>query len=314
MPDDREIAVIIGHELAHNILKHREKKEGNAAIGGAVGLLFDIGLLAAGVNTQGAISQAAMDAGAKAYSQEFESEADYLGGLHACPSRIRDWGSTRFYRRMGVQNPVSQVKNYFSTHPSTPERAVSVSQTILEIQGKANRQEALLPKNLEGEALAVNTTLQAPTAAVVVATTQAPTPIPIPAATPALTQSTVAFAPVHTNPAPSTVTPSAPASVGNAGQQLLAQLYLIKGPVVSNPPQTFNAEFLSNGKAQVVFWGRRLLTGNFEHLPITESIQAKYKPALIKLDGLKPAAGADVKGFATLSDGAGLERWGAPTL
>jgi hypothetical protein len=307
VPDDREIAVIVGHELAHNVLKHREKKEGNAAIGGAVGLLFDIGLLAAGVNTQGAISQAAMDAGAKAYSQEFESEADYLGVYMLARAGFEIGVAPDFYRRMGVQNPVSQVKNYFSTHPSTPERAVSVSETILEIQDKANRQEALLPKNLEGQALAVNTTLQAPTAAVVVATAQAPTPIPIPAATQALTQSAVAFAPVQTSPAPSTVALPAPASSGNAGQRLLAQLYLIKGPVVSNPPQTFSGEFLSSGKAQVVLSGRRLLTGDFELVPITESIQAKYKPTLIKLDGLKPVVGADMKGFAALSDGAGMQ-------
>jgi hypothetical protein len=99
----------------------------------------------------------------------------------------------------------------------------------------------------------------------------------------------------------------APAPAGRVGQSLLAQLYLIKGPVVSNPPQTFNGEFLSSGKAQVVLSGRRLLTGDFELLPITESIQAKYKPALIKLDGLKPTAGADAKGFAALSDGAGMQ-------
>jgi len=155
--------------------------------------------------------------------------------------------------------------------------------------------------------LAVNTTLPAPTPTVVVTTAQAPTPIPIPAATPALTQSAVAFAPVQTSPAPSTVAPPAPASFGSAGQRLLAQLYLIKGPVVSNPPQTFNGEFLSNGKAQIVLSGRRLLTGDFELLPITESIQAKYKPALLKLDDLKPITGADAKGFAALSDGAGIQ-------
>jgi hypothetical protein len=313
VPDDREIAVIVGHELAHNILRHREKKEGNAAIGGAAGLLVDIGLLAVGINTQGAFSQAAMEVGAKAYSQEFESEADYLGVYMLARAGFEIGVAPDFYRRMGVQHPSSQNKTYFSTHPSTAERAVSVNQTISEIQDKANRKEALLPKILEGQALVVNTTLQAPTAAVVVTTAQAPTPIPIPAAAQTLTQSAAAFAPVQTTAAPSTVALPAPASFGSAGQRLLAQLYLIKGPVVSNPPQTFNGEFLSSGKAQVVLSGRRLLTGDFDLIPITESIQAKYKPTLIKLDGLKPIAGADMKGFAALSDGAGMQM-SAPTL
>ena len=308
VPDDREIAVIVSHELAHNILKHREKKEGNKAIGGAVGLLFDIGLLAAGINTQGAISQAAMEAGEKAYSQEFEFEADYLGIYMLARAGFDIAVAPDLYRRMGVQQPGNQVKDYSSTHPSTPERAVAITQTITEIQEKANRQEALLPKNLEGQALAVNTTLQVPTAAVVVARGQSPTPIPIPSAAPAVTQPTLAFAPVQASPAPiATVVAVAPASMGSAGQRLLAQLYLIKGPVVSNPPQTFSGEFLSNGKARVVLSPRQLLTGDFELLPVTESIQAKYKPTLIKLDGLKPVAGADSKGFAKLSDGAGMQ-------
>ena len=105
VPDDREIAVIVGHELAHNILKHREKKEGNAAIGGAAGLLVDIGLLAVGINTQGAISQAAMEVGAKAYSQEFESEADYLGVYMLARAGFEIGVAPDFYRRMGVQHP-----------------------------------------------------------------------------------------------------------------------------------------------------------------------------------------------------------------
>jgi Peptidase family M48 len=306
VPDDREIAVIVGHELAHNILRHREKREGNAAIGGAAGLAVDIGLLALGINTQGAISRAATEVGAKAYSQEFESEADYLGIYMLARAGFEIGVAPDFYRRMGVQHPSSQSKNYFSTHPSTTERAVSVNQTISEIQDKASRKEALLPKNLEGQALAVNRTLPAPTPAVVVTTAQAPTPIPIPAAQ-ALTQSAVAFAPVQTSPAPSTVAPVAPASVSNAGQRLLAQLYLIKGPVVSNPPQTFSGEFLSNGKAQIVLSGRRLLTGDFDLVPITESIQSKYKPTLIKVDGVQPISGADAKGFAALSDGTGVQ-------
>jgi Zn-dependent protease with chaperone function len=60
VPDDREVAVIVGHELAHNILRHVDKTKGNIAIGGSAGLLVDIGLLALGVNTQGAVARAGM--------------------------------------------------------------------------------------------------------------------------------------------------------------------------------------------------------------------------------------------------------------
>jgi hypothetical protein len=95
-----------------------------------------------------------------------------------------------------------------------------------------------------------------------------------------------------------------PAVLTNTG---LAQLYLIKGPVVSTPPQAFSAEFLPGGKAQAILSNRRPLTGNFELLPLSESIKVKFKPALVNPDVLKPPAGADVNGFAALSDGSGTQ-------
>jgi Peptidase family M48 len=305
VPDDREIAVIVAHELAHNVLRHIEKSEGNAAVGGAAGLLVDIGLLAVGINTQGAITQAGMEAGRKAYSQEFEFEADYLGLYMLARAGFDISAAPDLIRRMGVQHPGSQVKNYFSTHPSTPERAVSMTQAISEIQDKASRQEALLPKNLEGQALAVNTAIQAPTVPLVVAAQpalQLPTVPAIPSST---AQSSLSFVPAtQTGPAPISLTPT---SSAGAGQRLLAQLHLIKGPIVSNPPQAFSGEFLPSGKAQVILSGRRLLTGDFELFGIADSITAKYKPALVNPDNLKLSIRADAKGFAALNDGSGTQ-------
>jgi S1-C subfamily serine protease len=302
VPDDREIAVIVGHELAHNILRHREKKEGNQAIGGAAGLVFDIGLAALGVNTQGVFSQAGMQVGVKAYSQEFEFEADYLGLYMLARTGFDIDVAPDLYRRMGVQDPSSQVKNYAATHPSTPERSVAMTQTIAEIRGKMNQQEALLPKNLEGQALAVNRNIQTP-AAPVVALAQAPTAISAMSGATAMSQ----LAPAAAPPAPqvtasANATSLAPASTANTGQRLLAQLYLIKGRIVTNPPQAFSAEFLEEGKASVVLAGRRLLTGNHVLFELGESISAKYTAKLLKPDTLKPFSGADAKGFAALSD------------
>jgi hypothetical protein len=82
---------------------------------------------------------------------------------------------------------------------------------------------------------------------------------------------------------------------------------LIRGPIVSNPPQTFNAEFLETGKASVVLSGRRRLTGEFELFALDELVSAKYTARLIDPDAVKATASADVKGFAVFSDGTGIE-------
>jgi hypothetical protein len=81
---------------------------------------------------------------------------------------------------------------------------------------------------------------------------------------------------------------------------------LIKGPIVTNPPQTFSAEFF-DGKAEIILSGRRRLTGEFELFTLGESIEGKHKRSPINPDSMKPSPGADAKGFAALSDGAGSQ-------
>jgi hypothetical protein len=67
---DDELALVVGHELAHNSMRHIDAKRINALGGFLVDLLF----AALGANTQGLFTQIA----GQTYSQEFESEADNL--------------------------------------------------------------------------------------------------------------------------------------------------------------------------------------------------------------------------------------------
>ena len=87
----------------------------------------------------------------------------------------------------------------------------------------------------------------------------------------------------------------------------LAGLFLTKGPIVSNPPQRFSAEFYDTGKAVAVLSGLRRLTGDFQSFAINESIGAKYSAQLIKPDSIRPQLGADAKGFAVFSDETGTK-------
>ncbi|MDW8469695.1 MAG: M48 family metallopeptidase [Burkholderiales bacterium] len=66
--DDLELAVVIGHELAHNSMKHIEKQTGNVLLG----TILDILAAARGVNTQGAFGNLA----GLVFSKEFEAEAE----------------------------------------------------------------------------------------------------------------------------------------------------------------------------------------------------------------------------------------------
>ncbi len=77
--NDTELATVIAHELAHNTMRHVQKRQTNQTAGAAAGLVLDVLAAIAGVNTQGAFSRAGGNIAGRTYSQEFESEADYVG-------------------------------------------------------------------------------------------------------------------------------------------------------------------------------------------------------------------------------------------
>ena len=76
--NEEEIALVISHELAHNVMNHIDAKKTNAGLGMAIGLLLDIGAAVAGVNTQGGFTDAGGKLGGQAFSVDFENERKWI--------------------------------------------------------------------------------------------------------------------------------------------------------------------------------------------------------------------------------------------
>jgi hypothetical protein len=121
-------------------------------------------------------------------------------------------------------------------------------------------------------------------------------------ATPALaTPPLVGLAPPPTAPASIQSAPAISPPAAPAVTRRFAQLFLVRGKIVSTPPQTFTAEFLDETrKATVELAGRRLLQGDFELFPLSASISSKLR--IVKPGSIKTLAGADTKGLARFSD------------
>ncbi len=94
-----------------------------------------------GVNTQGVFSEV----GARAYSQDFEAEADYVGLYIAELAGYNIDEAPYFWRKMGVKHPASINQNHAASHPSTPERFVAIEDTIKEINQKKIAGLQLMP-------------------------------------------------------------------------------------------------------------------------------------------------------------------------
>ena len=140
---DDELAVIYGHELAHNFLGHVEKLRVNALGGTVLGTILDALAAAGGVNTGKQFGNLGGKLGALVYSQDFEAEADMVGlyamALAGYDIRI----APDFWRRMGVKTQKSI--DYGVSHPTAPERTLALEKIADEIARKRKNGEPLTP-------------------------------------------------------------------------------------------------------------------------------------------------------------------------
>ena len=117
---DADLAVIIGHELAHANLGHIRKQQQNALIGQVGGAVIDGGLMLGGIYTGWTFSKHFKKAGAMAYSVDFEREADYVGAYYAARAGYDISGAENVWRAMALESPASI--RLATTHPTTPAR------------------------------------------------------------------------------------------------------------------------------------------------------------------------------------------------
>lgn len=140
---DDELALIVGHELAHITAGHLSKKKTNQYLGMAGGLAVDAIFAVAGVNTGGSFTRSLGNAGASKYSQEFEKEADYMGMYYMAKAGYLTAGVEGFWRKMSAEDTRSIVMA--GSHPTSPERFLLIRRTHDEIALKRRKGEKLIP-------------------------------------------------------------------------------------------------------------------------------------------------------------------------
>lgn len=142
--NDDELAVVLGHELSHNSLGHIDALRSNTLLGGILGAVADVFVTyATGASTRGQYTQMGMDIGSRTYSQEFESEADYVGLYLLARAGLDPSSAPAFWRSMAIANPTSI--SISTTHPTTAERFVRLDRGLTEVMGKEARGLAMVP-------------------------------------------------------------------------------------------------------------------------------------------------------------------------
>jgi predicted Zn-dependent protease len=149
---DAELALVVGHELAHVTMAHIQKQKQNQVAGAAGGLAVDVLFALGGVNTGGAFARHGQVSGATAFATAFEKEADYVGTYYAARAGYDVASGERFWRAMAQENP-KQIF-FAGLHPTSPERFVQMQKTLAELNGKRQRNLPLNPemKSLQASA------------------------------------------------------------------------------------------------------------------------------------------------------------------
>lgn len=140
---DTHLALVLAHEYTHHIMKHVSSAQKNVLAGALLGSLADALARSQGMSTGGKLGQLGAQASMLAYSPSFEHEADYIGLYMLARAGYKIEDAPGFWRKMAQNNPKGIYNR--TTHPTTPERYVSLEKTIKEIRKKQAAGARLLP-------------------------------------------------------------------------------------------------------------------------------------------------------------------------
>ncbi len=128
---DDEMAVVMGHEIAHAIARHGNERMSQQMIVNGVG-----SVLSPADTTQVSIFQkvfiGSATLGMLKYSRDHESEADKLGLVFAKVAGYDPAAAIPFWKKMAAQGG-SNVPEIFRTHPSDEKRVADLEAFLEEI-------------------------------------------------------------------------------------------------------------------------------------------------------------------------------------
>lgn len=123
-----EIAFVVGHEAAHHILNHLDRRSGAASAAAVV-----LGTLASAYGGDASAIERAQQIGAtvgsRYYSREWELEADYLGSIIALNAGFNPINGARLFER--IPDPGNHI---LGTHPSRAQRIAQVSRAVRDVE------------------------------------------------------------------------------------------------------------------------------------------------------------------------------------
>ena len=134
--DDDELAIVIGHELAHATQEHSRKQASKSMVSGIAGQVAAVGSEMIGNDLLKSAAQGATALGVttfgNAYSREYEDQADRVGLRYVYEAGYDVSKAPNLWRRFAAKYPEgSKVENFFfGNHSLSTERAHDLEKEI----------------------------------------------------------------------------------------------------------------------------------------------------------------------------------------
>lgn len=132
--NDDELAVVLGHELAHIIRSHHLKESGIGLLSMLAGVAAGIGANKVSPGSGDVVMRSIAQAFSARFSQDYEREADYFGLRYVQAAGFNIEAGIDVWERFAIEVPQSMTRNFFSTHPSSPERMVRLKKIVEELK------------------------------------------------------------------------------------------------------------------------------------------------------------------------------------
>ena len=132
------LAAVMGHEIAHAVAKHSVERASRGVLLNTGTQIIDIatgGKLSqvnrtTGMNTIGLLSQIGI---MNPFNRKQEKEADYLGLIFSSLSGYDIRETVKIWERMKESNKGKEPLEFMSTHPSSTNRIINITEWINEI-------------------------------------------------------------------------------------------------------------------------------------------------------------------------------------
>ncbi len=131
---DDELAVVLGHELAHIVLGHHMRTSSLGIFSSLISSMVGSAVESKAPGLGSLAGDVAGGAMSGYFSREMERQADYWGLYFAYRAGYDIRAGIEVWERFAIEVPESLTRDFFATHPSSVERRVYIEKIVNQLE------------------------------------------------------------------------------------------------------------------------------------------------------------------------------------